>query len=168
MQDTDKWWCQYEISFGGNEENLIYVQGTYWQQAKKVAIIAVVGGTGIYRNAFGTELVFSDRNFDEATRYFHKLEFTVDVNEEQYKLGVNTPKHFNINDNVEWGRVNVQVKDDEKHNSYGYEAPSYGYEAPSYGYEAPSYGYEAPSYGYEAPSTYEAPRYDAPSSRAIY
>jgi len=109
-RNTDLWFCLYEINFEGNDDDLVYVMGTIWQEAKKPAAIAVVGGTGKYRGARGTAIIFHKKEFTEQdNRRYIKLEFNVEVNHYQYELGHNTPKHFNADYDESYGHPDISL-----------------------------------------------------------
>jgi len=91
--NLDKWLCSYEIHFGNNEDNLLYVYGSLWHEANKVAIITVFGGTGTYRKAFGTALVWSAEDFDTPNnRWFFYLKFEAENTAGQFDFGYNRPQ----------------------------------------------------------------------------
>jgi len=118
----DRWLCNWEITFHGNEDNRIYLQGSVWNEAKKISRIAVVGGTGIYGGARGSGTVFSESNYGVIeNRDYYKLEFTTQEDKEQEKVGVNKPTKFNANHATDYSdanskKVKVVVDDDDHKN----------------------------------------------------
>jgi len=116
----DRWLCNWEVTFKGDQNDRIYLQGSVWNAAKTISRIAVVGGTGKYSGARGSGTVFSESaGIAISNRYYYKLEFTTQENEEQAKLGVNTPKKFNANHATDYSDANIKkvkvVVDDDDH-----------------------------------------------------